>query len=620
MKASKPEPLFKTPADQLNEVEQAKLASDMVRGTLHDDFADHVKPDLEHDSEALAKSHGIYLEYNRAKTGKEKDWMYMVRITVPGGGAFTRDQWRVFDDISTKYTANAQGLPSLRATTRQNIQFHWVKKPHVAELVREIAHTGFFTLNGCGDNVRNVMGCPLARFSTIYDANAHARKFGEYFRISAEAHIQVFEVDTSLIRTPDSHFEYAPNLLNRKFKMAFAAVHRDEKSGRWVNDNCVELRTNEVGVAPIVDQKTDKVVAFQVYIGGGQGERNGKPTYSALGKPLGIFTEENLHVGLDSIVKVQQEWGDRKNRHWARMKYVVQAMGISWYQERIKELGAVFEQPDPNFDIGPRMMHHGWQKQPSNGLWAYGAYIENGRIINAANGNLKTMVRSAMEKFPKIELMLTPNQDLLFVNIPEAAKADFEAELRSHGHGQRNGKAYTKLRVLSGACVGLDTCRLSYSESEKYEPELVDEMDALGYGATNESIGISGCERQCFRPATKTIGLVGCGPDLYSIKLGASEDARHQGEYLAWQGRWYLKQTPRERMPQLIAALFDLHKKQGASDPDLGATIRRIGFGAVVDYLKSHPVVGDLMVKTHDAPYVPDEIAVVTGLAGAPTA
>lgn len=619
MKVSKPEPLLKTPADQLNEVELAKLASNMVQGTLHDDFADHQKQDLEHDSEALAKSHGIYLEYNRAKTGKEKDWMYMVRITVPGGGAFTRDQWRVFDDISTKFTANAQGLPSLRLTTRQNVQFHWVKKAHVAELVREIARTGFFTLNGCGDNVRNVMGCPLSRFSKVYDANAEARKYAEYFRLPSEAHIQVFEIDTSLIRTPDQHFEYAPNLLNRKFKMAFSAVHQDEKTGKWINDNCVELRTNEVGVAPIVDPATGKVQAFQVYIGGGQGERNGKPTYAALGKALGVFTPDNLFVGLDSIVKVHQEWGDRKNRHWARMKYVVQSQGIPWFQDRIRERGAKFEQPIPDFDPGPRMMHHGWHRQPSNGLWAYGAYIENGRLIDAVNGNLKTMVRSVMEKFPNIEMMLTPNQDLMFVNIPEAAKQDVEAELRSHGHGQRNGKPYTRLRVLSGACVGLDTCRLSYSESEKYEPELIDELDALGYGDTNESIGISGCERQCFRPATKTIGLVGCGPDLYSIKLGGSEDARYQGQYLAWQGRWYLKQTPRERIPDVVTALIELHKVHSKTDGDLGATVRRLGFGQVVEYLTKHPKVGDLMVKTHDAPYVPDEFLAMTG-AEAPTA
>src|SRR5690606_4308966 len=124
---------------------------------------------LEHDSEVIAKSHGIYLEYNRAKTGREKDWMYMVRVTTPGGGPITREMWATLDDLSEKYTVNTDGRPSLRVTTRQNIQFHWVKKQHVLDLVQGIASTGLFTLNGCGDNVRNVMGCPLSRFSKHYD-------------------------------------------------------------------------------------------------------------------------------------------------------------------------------------------------------------------------------------------------------------------------------------------------------------------------------------------------------------------------------------------------------------------------------------------------------------------
>ena len=70
-----------------------------------------------------------------------------------------------------------------------------------------------------------------------------------------------------------------------------------------------------------------------MYIGGSQGERIGYPTFSTLGEPFGIFTEDQLLKGLDGIVRVQQEWGDRQNRHWARMKYVLYKMGIEWYSQ-----------------------------------------------------------------------------------------------------------------------------------------------------------------------------------------------------------------------------------------------------------------------------------------------
>jgi len=598
-----PEPLLKTPEDEINGVE--KFKRDTTPEFLHEDFRNYEVDDVQEATEQVAKSHGIYLEYNRAKTGKEKDWMYMVRISVPGGGSFTRDMWQGIDECANKYTAQPDGKPTIRLTNRQNIQFHWVKKQNVANLVADVAKTGFFTLNGCGDNTRNVMGCPLSKFSDIYDANEQAHKYGAYFQLPPDNHVQIFEIDTSLIRQPDQHFEYGPKLLNRKFKIAFSAVHRNEQTGEIEYDNCVEARTNDTGIAPIIED--GKLVAFQVYIGGGQGEKNGKPTYATLGRPLGIFAPDDLMKGLDSIVKVHQEWGDRKNRHWARLKYVVAAQGIPWYQDQIKALGAQFEQPNPEFDPGARKMHHGWVTQPSNGLRCYGAYIENGRMVDGDNGQLKAMVRHAMDKYDGTELMITPNQDLLFTNLQPGVEEEFEADLKSFGYGQRNGKAYSTLRVLSGACVGLDTCRLAYTESEGFEPELLDQLDDMGYGDVYESIGITGCERQCFRPATKTFGLVGQGPNMYALKLGGCEDGSSQGQFLSDGEKWYLRQVPRDQVANLIATLIDYYQANKQDGEDMGRFHQRVGAVAIIEMLKANEKTAPLMEKTKDAPITAEE-------------
>ena len=88
------------------------------------------------------------------------------------------------------------------------------------------------------------------------------------------------------------------------------------------------------------------------------------------------------------------------------------------------------------------------------------------------------------------------------------------ADLQKYGYGKRNGKEYSALRLRSGACVGRDTCRLTYTDSEQFEPELVDQLEELGWGDVETSIGITGCERQCFRPSTKAIGLIGTGLNL----------------------------------------------------------------------------------------------------------
>lgn len=621
-----PQPLLRTPDEDLSKTERHKMEANYARGSLHEEFRDHEKDDLTEFAQLTAKSHGIYTEYNRAKTGREKDWMYMVRVGVPGGGSFTREQWRIFDEAADKYgNASPYGSPSLRVTTRQNIQFHWVKKPQVIPLVQDIAKTGYFTRNGCGDNTRNVMGCPLSRFSDIYDANAKAQEMASYFLLPSDPYIQIFAVDPEKVRDQPAQkkYDYGRKLLNRKFKLAFSAVHRNPETGVIEPDNCVELRTNEIGIAPIVED--EQVVAYYTYIGGSQGEKNGKPTFAAHGVPFGVFTEENLLKGLHDIVKVHEEWGDRKNRHWARMKYVVHAQGVEWFRDRVRERGADFELPDPDFDPGPRQLHHGWHTLPENGpgagKLAYGAYIESGRLVDSeegedaehlsgnvtGNGNVKSMVRTVMEEFDGVEIMTTPNQDLLFTHIDPAAKEDFEARLADFGHGQRKGRAYSTLRVLSGACVGLPTCRLSYTDSEQFEPELIDQLEQMGYGEMHESIGITGCERQCFRPATKTIGWIGQGPNMYGLKIGGSEDARHQGFWLVEEGKWYLRQCTRENVATVTAALFDYYLAHRLyEDEDMGAFHRRVGASAIIDHLKQKPETAPLMEKTPAAPYQPN--------------
>lgn len=619
-KATAPEPLIPTPEDQLGKDELNKLSSDYGRGHLHEDFRDMSVDDIIKESEFLAKSQGIYLEYNRAKTGREKDWMYMVRASIPGGGSFNAEQWRVFDQAADDFCDhNPYGTPSLRLTTRQNIQYHWVPKRNIVPLIQSLASTGFYTLNGCGDNVRNVMGCPLSKFSDVYDANAKAREYGAYFQLPAAPHIQIFAVDPSHIRDADPQYDYGPKLLNRKFKIAFSSVARDAE-GKLVGDNCVELRTNDMGIAPVIEG--DKVVAYHVYVGGGQGEKNGKPTFAALGQSFGVFTEDNLMKGLHDIVKVHEEYGDRANRHWARLKYVINKQGVDWYRDQVKAKGARFELPDPAFDPGPRMMHHGWTKQDTNGKWTYGAYVECGRLVNSldaggdperksgnvqGNGNLKAMVPATLDAFPGVEVLVSPNQDLLFTDIEEDAKNDFVAKLAEFGHGKRKGKTYSTLRLLSGSCVGLPTCRLSYTDSEQFEPELMDQLDEMGYGDVQESIGITGCERQCFRPATKTFGWVGQGPDMYMLKLGGSEDGRHQGTALVENDELFLRQVPRDKVATVTTTLIDLARANGYQNgDDMGGIFRKLGTAAILQHLRDTPATAEVMQKTAKAPYLPN--------------
>jgi sulfite reductase beta subunit-like hemoprotein len=634
-------PNFRTNPEDYSKVEIAKISSNELRGSLFSEFRDYGSQNISWESEQITKAHGIYLEFNRAKTGNEKDWMYMLRITIPGGGPLTAKQWNILDFVSDRYTIGPENeypyaRPGLKITTRQNIQLHWVKKKHVVDAIKDISESGFFTMNGCGDNTRNVVGCPLSHHSTIFNANLWAQRVGKYFALPTAAYMEIFEIDPKYLRdaklvnrTPRvSRFDYGPNQLNRKFKIAFSAIHYDDVNKKYVPDNCVELRTNDIGIAPVIkyegpDPGSAKVERFQVYVGGSQGQQSGKPTISALGEPFGLFTEENLMKGLDAIVRVHKEWGDRHNRHWARLKYLVVVKGIEWLREQVRNLehGCIkFEPPIQDHDYGNIDLHLGWIKQPDNiDRWCYGTFIENGRIIDGShNGDLKSMVKYLMNNYPDIELFTTPNQHLLFCNIDEKLKELFEKDLKLFRYGFRkinegnsitNGmagmisKPYSKLRMLSGACVGRDTCRLTYTDSEKFEPYLIDELEKK-WGHMNESIGITGCEKQCYRPATKTIGWIGTGFNLYQLILMGTQDGRHQGTPLIDPdtGQQYLHFVPRKDVATTTDSLFEYYIRNRSEEEDrpggMGYYLRRVGPKEIISYLKSNPRTADLMKKT----------------------
>jgi sulfite reductase (NADPH) hemoprotein beta-component len=572
-----------------------------MRGDLAESLRDESRADIAWEAEQLAKSHGVYLEFNRAQTGREKDWRYMVRVGIPGGGPILPGQWAALDRLSERFARTPEGRPTLRLTSRQNVQFHWVRKPDLLELVRTAAESELLTLNGCGDNVRNVTACPLSRGSADFDANRWARRIADRFRLPAAPFLEIFEIDASAIRGEGERFAYGPALLNRKFKIGVATVHRDAATGRLVADNCVEARAYDLAVAPIVER--DRARDFQIFVGGGQGEKFGKPTTAALARPFARVAESELLETIDAVVAVHQEWGDRRNRHWARLKYVIAARGIDWFRDRVAErLGRRLAPPEPGRDIGARHLHHGWIDGGGERI-AFGAFIENGRIVDGGpNGEIKSMVRALTEKYP-VEILLTANQDIVFARIPREAKEDFAADLRRFGHGERDGRPVSPLRLHSGACVGLDTCRLAYTDSEKFEPELIDRLERMGWAEARESIGVTGCERQCFRPATKTIGVVGSGLNRYLFKLFGSEDGRHQGRPLSPDGgaTIHLRSVPRERVADVIDAIFRFHRESAREGEDAGAFLRRIGDGRIIERLRRDATTRDLMALSENA-------------------
>ena len=175
---------------------------------------------------------------------------------------------------------------------------------------------------------------------------------------------------------------------------------------------------------------------------------------------------------------------------------------------------------------------------------------------------------------------------------------------------------HSTLRRLSGACVGRETCRLTYTDSELFEPHLIDELE-VAWGNTPESIGITGCERQCFRPATKTIGWVGAGFNIYSLKVGGTEDGRHQGGSLVdpQTKEVYLHLVPRKEVAKVTGSLFEFHRAKARPEEavpgGVGYFLNRVGSAGIIEWLKNDPSTAPLMKRTTKNQLLPRDLELV---------
>lgn len=609
----------------LSKDEKNKLKNSLLGGEkLRKELEDIENPGIEKSLHINLKPHGIYIQFDRALIKESiRQWSFMVRDTVWGGGNISPETWLKFSHFADLYSRYDDGSPSLRLTTRQNFQYHRVSKENLLPLVRNLISLNMPTLNGCGDNTRNPVACPY--LSDIFDANALSQKIGRYFQLPLEEHYKVF--GEKYYGTNEKHFNYSESGLPRKFKIGIGGYYFDKELNREVRCNCADILTNDAGIVPLIKNK--KVVGYQIYIGGGLGQKNGKPTFPSLAGALGIFkTEDELLKGLDAIVTIQQQVGDRKNRHWARLKNIliykglesadfhkqikledvllneeifktVRDKGIDCFREQLLSMNIKLYQPI-KLELGHFNRHHGWKEQ-HNGKWSFGIWVENGRLSDTnPQGKIKSLIDEIVREI-KPTTRTTPYQDILFTDILQSSKEDLNNILKKYNYG-----GYSELKINSQACVGLYTCPLAVAESESYFHPVISELEHRGYGnIKGVSIGISGCERHCPRNNRYPISFEGKGDGFYQLKLlfGKAED-EHLAQDLIENGVKYLRLIPQDNLPDIISVLIDnyLTNKQKVEN-DISVFHKRIGMGKIIQLFKENHVTAHLMEKIYD-PYL----------------
>ncbi len=532
--------------------ETLKRTSNGLAGVLPQEIEDLSTARIGEDAAQLIKFHGSYLQDDRderkqrKQQGLDRDWQFMVRTKFPGG-RLTAAQYLLADELASTVANN-----TLRITTRQDFQFHGVGKGNMKRMIRALNERWMTTYGGCGDVARNVLTCPAADLlpHNHVDFQGLAQQVNDRFLPDSTAYYElwldgekVLADGTRVKVTPkrDESF-YGPTYMPRKHKIGIGLPQ----------DNCVDLRTHDLALEGILNDGGE-LVGFNLLAGGGLGSTHGKAeTFPRLSDRIGFLPPEQALPVLEAATAIYRDYGDRSNRKHARLKYVLEDRGVAWFQNELaNRLGAPLADPAPVDAYGVDD-HLGWHQQ-IDGRWLVGVWVENGRIQDRDDVQVKSGLRAIVEELGT-ELRLTAHHNILITNIDEANKARVDALLQQYGLSTGNG-GLSQLRRYAMACPAMPTCGLAVAESERYLPGVIGELEARGYGNERVWIRMSGCPNACSRPPTAEIGIVGRSLGLYSVYVGGS----FEGTRLA---KLYRADVRSANLVNVLAETFDQWRAQ----------------------------------------------------------
>nr|WP_263314650.1 assimilatory sulfite reductase (NADPH) hemoprotein subunit [Mammaliicoccus sp. Marseille-Q6498] len=497
-------------SDKLDEMEHIKNRSNYLRGTIKEGLADEVTGAIADDDTKLLKFHGSYMQDDRdlrderRKQKLEPAYSFMIRVRVPGGTA-TSDQWIAMDDISTQYAND-----TIKLTTRQAFQFHGILKRNLKSSMQSIHQAVMDSLAACGDVNRNVMCNPNPYQSDIHkEVDQLATQISDHLTPQTGAYHEIWLDDEKVVDTKEEvEPMYGKTYLPRKFKIGIAVPP----------SNDIDVYSQDIGLISIIED--DKLVGFNVTVGGGMGMKHGNTdTYPQVGRLLGYFPKEKAVDVCEKILTIQRDYGNRTNRLNARFKYTVDKHGVDWVRDELNSrLGWNIEEAKP-FEFDHNGDRYGWTE--GSGKWHFTLFVQNGRVKDTKDYKLKTALREIAEIHTG-DFRLTPNQNLIIANVAKSKKKDIQKIIDAYGI--TDGEHYSGLRRNSMACVAFPTCGLAMAESERYLPTLIDKIDDLldeaGLKEEEITIRMTGCPNGCARPALAEIAFIGKAPGKYNMYLG----------------------------------------------------------------------------------------------------
>jgi sulfite reductase (ferredoxin) len=426
----------------------------------------------------------------------EEEGYFMLRVKVPNGTLTTR-QLETLGQLSLRYAQNTGDV-----TTRQDIQFHYIRIEDVPAIFAELERVGLSSSGACGDITRNVTGCPLAGIDSTE-------------LIDAEP----------LVESVHRHFlnNHEFSNLPRKFKITISGC----------SSYCTGHEINDIGLIALINHAGE--VVFDLWVGGGLGSKE------RFAERLGahILPHEVVEV-CHHICAIFRDEGNRQSRMLARLKFLMAEWGAQRFREELeKRLGRALTDGDaPQVPVTANRAHIGIHAQRQVGQYYAGVATKRGLLPGDEMIEVARLARLAGSD----RVRLTTTQNLVVLDVPE-----------EKCEGLADGLAALDLQVAPSsfrtgtlACTGKKFCKLALTETKDRASELIEHLErVLPNFTTPLRISVTGCPNSCAHYQVCDIGLVG---DFLNTPEGKIEAYRvylggHLGDGYAF-GRELQKKIP----------------------------------------------------------------------------
>lgn len=457
--------------EPLNAAERAKRDDDglHVRARIESTYAVHGFRSIDKtDLRSRFRWWGLYTQRRQGVPGgatataeahELEDEFFMLRVRIPGG-RLTAEQLRTIACCSERF-----GRDVADVTDRQNVQLHWIRIQDVPRIWAALEAVGLSTQEACGDAPRVMLGCPLAGVAAdeIVDATPYL-------------------LETERRYVGDERFSNLP----RKFKTSISGCRQ----------RCAQHEVNDVSFVGV--ELPDGSVGFDVWVGGGLS------TSPRIAERLGAFVEPELVPDAwAAVVGAFRDYGYRRARNHARLKFLIADRGPEWFRETIEKEYLGFALPDGPAPppTGAARDHVGVSEQ-RDGRRAVGFAPRAGRIP----GHQLRRVADMAERYGDGRIRTTTQQKVIVLGVEPGDVEPLVAALEDEDLPVRPSPFRTGLM----ACTGIEFCKLALVETKGRAMWLARELEErLPDLDEDVRIHVNGCPNSCARFQLADIGLMG---------------------------------------------------------------------------------------------------------------